>query len=994
MLRLHDAAFLKTTKTHESPSEGHDAFAIQGRSLRVFKLRALATVSVAALAASAFTGQSTYAQQTAQAEIGNIIVTGTRIVRDGYEAPTPLTVIGPELLEAQSTTGNVADTLNTMPVFALSASPASAQSGVSSGRQGLNTLNLRGLGGTRTLTLLDGQRSVPSLFSGEVDANNFPQQLLQRVDVVTGGASAVYGSDAVAGVVNFVLDKEFTGIKGEVSGGLTTYGDNRNFKASVAGGFPFSNDRGHVLLSGEIADQDGVYPGAGKRGWNRGGWGIMVNPNYTSANGEPEYLVRPEISLSNATHGGIIVSGPLRGTAFGEGGVPYQFNYGSIVNDPWMQGGDWQATEIRHDRSGSLEPAVLRRNLFARASYDVTDNINVFGQVSWAATRTYTYTWPAFQAGNGPTILSGNPFIPDSVQSQMDALGLVSFRIGSMNYDIPTVENYSRRATNRYVAGIDGSFSAFNSDWSWNAYFQHGATRSTNDAVGAISRAEYANAVDAVLDPNGNIVCRSTLTDPGNGCHPWNPLGTGVNGARPPGIFNIGNTDNAALNYITGTAHVNQRILQNVYAGSLQGEAFSTWAGPISIALSIEHRTERAKAVPDPNSGNWFTGNFQAFNEKLSVTEGAFETVVPIASDQPWAESLDLNAAVRATDYSSSGYVTTWKVGATYAPVNDVRFRITRSRDIRAPNFLELFASNNSGFRSAFDPFTGTIPQFFGRNQGNPNLDPEKGDTFEVGVVFQPSAFPGFSASIDYWDIDVSGSIGGANDDQILQFCFQGLQQFCGNIIRDAGGNITELIQSPFNLASEAISGIDFESSYSTPLDSIVSSWLGDVSFNGRATVYLKSNQNDGLGNPTIDTLGHGGQRLNGPPKWRLTASMSYTYDALSTSLTARAQSAMVIDNRNVECLSSCPAPVAGGHSIEDNSLPSAFYLDGSISYRFDVGASEIETFFNVRNLLNKDPGIVPQGPTDFTYVYPQSRGASGYDLLGRVMRAGVRFRM
>jgi iron complex outermembrane recepter protein len=931
--------------------------------------------------------QTATAQQAPAEEeqVEEVIVTGTRIIRDGYESPTPLTVIDMADLEAQSSTGNVADTLNMQPVFQVSQTPEGSSRGTSAGTQGTNVLNLRGLGPTRTLTLLDGQRSVPSLLNGSVDVNNFPQQLISRVEVVTGGASAVYGSDAVAGVTNFILDRTFTGLKSEASYGVSDYGDGANYLFNFAGGFPFADDRGHILLSGEVADADGIQPGAGDRGWNKGGWGIMVNPAYTPDNGEPRLLVRPEIALSNATHGGIIVSGPLRGTAFGEGGVPYQFNYGPITNDPWMQGGDWRASEIRHDRAGSLDPEVKRENMFGRVSYSVTDRVTVFAQLASSTTKTHTLPWPAFQAGNGPTILSGNPFIPATVQEQMDILGLDSFRIGSMNYDLPGTENLTRRQTDRFVLGADGDFDAFNTEWTWSAYFQRGETDSRNEISGNIRRAEYANAVDAVVGPNGSIICRIQLTNPDERCVAWNPLGTGVNGSTNPG-----ESDQAALQYVTGTASVDENIVQEIYSGTLTGSPFDIWAGPVSLAFNLEHRAEEASAKPDANSGNWFSGNFQAFDAKIDVTEFAIETVVPLA------ETLDFNAAARYTDYSQAGEVTTWKVGVTFAPIDQISLRSTWSRDIRAPNFLELFTNVNSGFRSAYDPFTDTIPQFFGRNRGNPNLIPEESETFEVGLVFSPEFLPGLRASIDYWDITVDEAIGGANDDQVLQFCFEGQQQFCDNIIRDSSGVIIELIQTPFNLAVQSISGIDFEATYSMSADSLVSTWPGEVTFNVRGTHFLESEVDDGLGGGPIDTLGHGGQRLNGPAEWGAIASLNYTNEAWRASLIGRAQSSQVIDNRNIECTSSCPPPPAGGgDTIEDNDLDGYFYLDASLAYAFDVGSdSQLEVFFNIRNLLNEDPGIVPQGPTDFTYVSPLSRGQSGYDLLGRMYRVGVRLSM
>ena len=973
--------------------------------------RLLATVSALALIPGAFVATQAFAQtasgnttaaqnaaaspDTGASDIEQVVVTGTRIIRDGYQAPTPLTVVSAQALSQASATANVADTLNTLPVFANSQTPEGSVSGISAATQGLNVLNLRGLGGNRTLTLFDGQRSVPSLFSGEVDVNNFPEQLIQRVETVTGGGSAVYGSDAIAGVVNFILDKKFTGTKVEVSGGRTTYGDDKSYKVAISEGFGFADNRGHVLLSGEIANRDGVTPGDNGRSWNYAGWGVVVNPLYgtgtTSAAQQPagvaqstsvpQYLVRPQVSLSNATHGGIIISGPLRGTYFGEGGVPYQFNYGPITNDPWTIGGDWRSTEIRHDRSGTLEPANRRRNLFGRFSYDVTDSVNVYTQLAWGDNNTFTSAWPPFQAGNGPTILSGNPFIPASVQAQMTALGLPSFRIGSMNYDLPNVANYVNRATQRIVVGASGKFGLFNDTlWSWNAYYQYGRTRSETDVHDVVQTARYALAVDAVRAPNGEIVCRSTLTNPNNGCVPWNPLGTGVN-------------TQAGLNYVTGISTVVQTLNENIFAASVTGEPFNDWAGPVSFALSAEHRNDKAGGVPS-GGGPWFAGNFSAFSASNKVTEGSLETVVPLAKEAPFAQSLDLNAAIRVTDYEFSGTVETYKVGLVWAPLDSVKFRGTYSKDIRAPNFNELFAVGNSGQRSAFDPFTGTIPQYFGATRGNPNLKPEEGKTAEFGVVFQPSFLQGFSASVDYWSIKLTGAIASPNDNQTLQFCFNGQTDFCKNIHRDANGVVDQVVLTPFNLASQKRSGIDVEISQQKPLGDWVSSWDGTISARILGTYYLSSKQDDGLGGGEYSTLEDEGQLLVGPPKWRLTSNLNYSLGGFTGALIARMQSAGKIDARYIECQTNCPvsSTATNAITIEDNHIAGAFFLDGSLSYDFQLGErASLETFFNVRNILNRAPPYVPQGPTDFTYVYPLSKG---FDLLGRQFLAGVRLKM
>ncbi|RZA28168.1 MAG: hypothetical protein EOP02_08240, partial [Proteobacteria bacterium] len=245
----------------------------------------------------------------APAEEGTpIIVTGSRIASDGYDSPTPLTVIGEEAL-AQSANDSIRQSLSTLPVFQGGISTTDGAGVPSFNQAGLSTLELRNLGGNRTLILFDGQRTVPSTSVGIVDIDNFPEQLIERVEVVTGGASAVYGSDAVAGVVNFVLDTDFTGVRGEISGGVTSYGDGENYKIALSAGTSFADGRGHILVSGERTENAGIVDGNGDREWARSTLNYIVNPAYTSSNGEPEFLLRDNVFLSTATHGGIITSG-------------------------------------------------------------------------------------------------------------------------------------------------------------------------------------------------------------------------------------------------------------------------------------------------------------------------------------------------------------------------------------------------------------------------------------------------------------------------------------------------------------------------------------------------------------------------------------------------------------------------------------------------------------------------------------------------------------
>lgn len=931
------------------------------------------------LVAATLAAHSAYAQ-TAQLE--EIVVTGTRIIRDGYEAPTPLTVVGLEEIQTTAT-ANIGDFVNTLPAFAGSNTPTGSTNSVSPGTAGLNALNLRNLGLNRTLVLLDGQRSVGANLTGNVDINDFPQSLVSRVDVVTAGASAAYGSDALSGVVNFILDKQYTGLKGEASGGITTYGDDRSFQVYLTGGTGFAGGRGHLLINGEVSGVDGI-PYA-DRDWNLEGWQFMTNPAYTRTNGQPERLLLPKVGLSNQIVGGIVTSGPLKGTAFGPAGAPYQFNYGDLVFDPDMRGGDWNSSQAHAQLKFALDPKQTRQSAFTRISYNVTDSVEVFAQFAWAHAGNES---PCCPMNAISTIRADNAFIPAATALQMQSLGLTSLSIGSMNFDLPRVFTHHERRLNRNVIGASGSFDAFNAAWNWDAYFQNGVSRQTNRAKNVWSTSHLALALDAVRHPTtGAIVCRSTLANPGNGCVPYNLFGIGVN-------------SDAAVHFVQGQggfAYRNERFTQNVYAGTIRGEPFSIWAGPVSLAFGVEHRSEAVTGIADEISSRngWFAGNFLATHGSYTVTEGFVETVVPLAQDAPWAKALDLNAAVRATDYSLSGYVSTWKVGATYSPVDAIRIRVTRSRDIRAPNLAELFSTGGgAAARSILNPFNNNASEIYtGSTPGSLDLKPEKSDTTGIGVVLQPTSLPGLSASVDYWNLNIKDAIGSLAFQQIVDNCFIGNQEMCSVITFAPNSRvITHIVATPFNLITQIARGIDFEGSYRVPLDAIIADWSGNLTVRLLATHYLKNYSSNGINIPT-DSVGE--NFVAGPPNWRWTGSVNYALDPVSVTISARGVSAGVYNNSFIECTTGCPPSTVDNRTVNDNHIDGALYFDAAFAYKFALGdgGTEMEAFVNVKNIADKDPPVVAVGPGGNAFRSPAANNLL-YDVIGRQFRAGLRFRM
>jgi len=926
-----------------------------------------------------------YAQAPADAAaVDEVVVTGSRVVRDGYESPTPVSVVGRDEI-SRSATPNIADYVNTLPALSGSSTPTTTSNTVGQGRQGINGANLRGIGLVRTLTLLDGRRVGGATNDGVVDISELPQQLVQRVDVVTGGASASYGSDALSGVVNFVLDTKFTGIKGEISGGETTYGDNKNWKAALSYGAGFANDRGHVLLSGEASHEDGIYR-PGNRGWTEANWGFINNPTYTATNGQPRVLRRQDIVLSTAGFGGGITCAvnstcaSLRGIAFGPGGTPYTIVPGPIVSDPIMSGGTQGDNSIRNNQDNSMVPKQNRNNLFARVSYDITDDWNVFAEGMWAHLDTDTRYFSG-QLATGLTVRPDNPYMPADIANRIRALNLASVPFGTIKGDNPTSGAHAEHGYSRVVAGVDGSVNAFGADWKVGGYYQYARATLSNTATNATRLPNFMQAIDAVRAPNGSIVCRSTLTNPTDGCVPYNVFGTGVNSA-------------AQIAYVTGNPNQHSVFKQNVISLNIAGEPFSIWAGPVSLAFGVEHRTESAHGVADAitqaATANWDTTGGLPTIGSYKVSDAYIETVVPLAQDTPWAVSLNVNAAARAVKYDT-GTFATWKLGAEYVPVMGVRFRGVASRDVREANLADRFAGvfqNQGSFADPNNNNANTTAR--GLNSGNPDLDPEIGRTYSGGVVFQPVFLPGFNASVDYYKVSIKDAIGSLSQQQIVNLCFAGNQDACALITRTpAGPSQYDIRVRPLNLASENTKGLDIEASYRFNVEDLLAGVNGVFTLRGLATHYISYTVNPGLPGSIVT------QRAGavGLPSWRYQASINYLNGPLSLTATMRGVSSGVVNNNFIECQSACPASTTDNPTYDDIGVAAATYFDLAASYKFGAD-KQYELFFNVRNVLNKDPAVVPAGPTGHAAWWNQPINSAQYDVLGRVFGAGFRFKM
>lgn len=944
-------------------------------------------VAVMAIAAPAAAQQAQAAAEPAaeEADAAIITVTGSRIARTGYDAPTPVSVVTEAELKAEPQ-ANIGDYVNTLPSVRGSQSSSTNSGSLSNGQAGIATVNLRNLGAARTLVLIDGQRSVASTPVGFVDTQTVPQGLIKGVEVVTGGASSAYGSDAVAGVINFSLNREFTGLRAEYEFGITDYGDTPNHTFRITSGFDFGGGRGKVLLAGDYFTQKGVD--TYDRPWQKSGFFQIDNPAFVAGNGQPERLVGSGIGTYQFTPGGIINTGPLTGTYFGSivngQATLNQFNYGPRRGQ-WMVGGDYLIGREGHWNSNSLSPHEERGNLFGRLSYEVSPAFTPFVQYSYSA-----YSGQSFYQqtpSTGITIQRDNAFLPTALVNQMTTLNLSSISIGTSNNGFAAAGSDNQRQVYRFVAGADGELEVAGGSWKYAAYYQVGITNAREKLTNTWLNSRVTLAQDAVRAPAGNaagfaagtIVCRSTLTAPANGCVPLNRIG-------------IGGVTQAAINYVMNDGAQPERLQtlrQDVASINIStNDLFETWAGPVSFATGGEWRRERVDGYVDPqfNSG-WLYGNYLVTKGSYDVKEAFVETVVPLA------KGLDFNGAVRVTDYSTSGSVTTWKAGATWQVIDDFKLRVVRSRDIRAPNLNELFAPGTARTNTVNVLQPGgaqRTDQFLEQITGNTTLQPEVALTWGVGGVFTPSFLPGFAASVDYFDIDLSGAISTITAQTTTTLCLeQNRQDLCQFITFNgtpgAASPITSIRLVPFNFASVKVRGLDLEASYRFDLGG------GKATLRGLVSHYIDNIIDNGI-DVARDLAGQNAGGADATPTWNYRLTANYELDSWSFNLIGRGFSGGVYDNNFIECTTGCPASTPQARTINDNQIAGQWYVDASITKKVKLGGSKVDLFLYVRNLLNSDPVLVGNGPTgNNTPAYPMTN-RNLYDVLGRVYRMGVRF--
>ncbi|HHX83007.1 MAG TPA: TonB-dependent receptor, partial [Pseudomonadaceae bacterium] len=922
--------------------------------------------------------------------------------------------------------------LNQLPAFRPSTTPTT--NGWGSFNVGAQIVNLRGLGVNRNLVLVDGRRFAPVTREGTVDLNLIPSGLVQRTDVVTGGASAAYGSDAVAGAVNIILNKTLTGIKGQVDFGHSAEGDGDNTHLSLAGGTPFADGRGHFVIGGEYDKQQGIGD-CFTRDWCQGGI-VITNSGPGAVAGQPAFVRSATGGGFIANPGGVITgltngspaTLPIR-NLFGTGAIsfdnqgrPIPYTLGLPAAGITAAGGDvFSAFE-----TAQLQVPVERHTLFAHADYEFSDRLRGFvegslGHVSGDVLQSRYFGAPLF-------IFPDNPYIPTEIRELISPASAAPSGVrpnnGAAAFNMAVLgqrrgDSSSEVDTYRLTFGLDGDFA---DGWRWDAYYQFadterhqqvvdnmvtGASRVINrPGSGGVSNpdalAYWSWATDPVYDPadaalpesQRRIVCRAAISpDPAlrnaaADCAPFNPFGAGQ-------------ASDAALDYVYRTLVEDIDISQHVVAANVQGTVASLWAGDLTMATGVEYRKDETELAHDNFSNSFaYFQNFGAdYAAEQEVYEAYVETELPLVVGASWADSLVLNAAARRTRYEISGVggfnqaassndigATTWKLGLLWDATDWLRLRATRSRDIRAPNFNELFQASASTFASVVNRFVPGDPAQFpvGLSGGNPQLNAERAITTTYGMVVQPSEgwLTGVRFSADYYDIKVNGYIGTPGGSQnIVDRCFYYNEPLtCPLIVFGPDDSLAEIRNVNVNLQSLRSEGVDLEVAYSLPAANLLSSLPGELSARLLSS-HVITNETTLFG-VIIDRAGETGG--SGTPDWLTSMFLTWQMDRFSTTWTGRYISSGILNAQWIGPDNPAWDP-SQPLTVNDNKVSSAFYMNLAASYNFDVGdESSLQLFGSINNLADRTPPSAPslQYPTNPVY----------FDQIGRSYRIGVRF--
>ncbi len=927
-----------------------------------------------------------------------IVVTGSRIRRPDLESASPVAVVDSQQIQSQGIV-NTQDLLQKLPQVGIPGLSRTNSNFLTSGN-GVATINLRNLGDSRTLVLVNGRRFVPGVAGTSiVDVNNIPADFVDRIEVVTGGASAIYGSDAIAGVVNYVLKTDMKGIVARAQYGVTSRGDNPNYTASITGGTTFGeDDRGSIILNGTYSKDLGLL--SSKR--------AISAQDCSAAGCGPQsyssYAAQGRFELRNAS-----------GASTNAGGFAsnlFTFNPDNSVVTGFPSGYGFNRNAVRR-----ISTPVERYLAAGAAQYKFSDAVTAFLEGTYAKTKSSSQIEAlALDSINdvGVGYAIDNPYIPASIRQQIIARnsdGIASNDVTSIAFRRRQNEVFSRSNTNsrdtfRIAGGFRGDISP---KWHYEVSGVYGQLKD-NTASQDIDITKYANALDAVTDASGAIVCRDAAARAA-GCSPIN-------------LFGYNTASAAASAYVRSDVPRSVAIknTQFVANASVNGSLFALPYGDVQVAFGGEYRREKSSENWDAltnaglNSGNQTPDTVGKFN----VKEAFGEIDIPLLKDLPFVNSLSLQGAARYSDYSTIGTVFSWNAGGEYSPVRGLRFRGNYAVANRAPNIGELFSSASETFPSVQDPCdgvtatsTGTyasacrqipaiaaavrnggtfqytladIQSINGFDGGNRNLTEEKAKTITAGAVIAPDQIRGLSLTVDYFNIKLDNAIGIVPRATSIQQCLLTSQpQFCNNVLRDNNtGFIRTVNAQNINISATKTSGIDVNLRYGRALG-LAADDRFDLNVLYTHTISYKSQSdpaapvNSGVGN----------LEFGGVFRDKVNATASYSVGPFSANWTATYLSPMVdtIRSEFAEFSDSLPADIAA-----HNEIKSRIYHDVQLRARVGEESRQMEMFFGVTNLFDRKPPKL-EDTVFYGTITGTTTAADIYDPIGRRFYVGAQVR-
>jgi iron complex outermembrane receptor protein len=902
---------------------------------------ALAAASAPALGQTSLAGATAGSQTTEETRATSgappenlIVVTGSRIARAGFDTVQPALVVDAEQIETRGYT-NISEALDALPAFGVpDANVVGLQSSFGPGQTFVDFFSL---GSQRTLTLVNGRRFVSSntasifgpVDSGsQVDLNVIPTKLIDRVETVAVGGAPIYGSDAIAGTVNFILKRDYEGIELDAQQGLSSRGDAREYRIRGLAGQNFAGGRGNITVSGEYVKSDGLVYNDRRQTREARFFVSSADPNSPFA----QVLIRNR-RLPSLSQFGVPLTDdfiPLspsqvvdletnpnvqnaagQALAFDPAGnlVPIDFGQGTGDLTVASGGSGFSLADV-----SSLQAETERYLATALVSYELTDNVRLFGEGWYSNTKGVNlvdqpvYNTALFDEAGG---LSGNIVVPlsnpflspaarETIAASLDLDGdgvpdSDSFYLGRANTDL-----YSGRAEGevelfRFVGGLDGTLELGDRTYSWELAANYGRSKARG-RIPELVQQNFLNATDVVLDPAGNIICR-----PGAASAPIETLSSTC---APLNLFGQQVSPEAAA-YITTIARPRSVNEQRVLTASVTGPLFTLPGGEVSMALGYENRREETdfdpgdfyelalgRSIPITPIGGSFTTN-EIFGELL----------IPIVSadmDVPFVSLLEVQGAGRWVDHSIAGSDFTWTAGGRYAPIPDLTFRGNFTRSIRSPAITEAFSPTAQAFDTADDPCdasfvnsgpnpatraancaAGGLPPDFQSNiveftseisvAGNPDLENEKADSWTVGAVLRPSAVPNLTLAVDWVDIKLTNAVVTLDAEQTMEACYDAAEfpnDFCGRIDRDAAGQVTFIRTGYVNAARLDFEGLTTELAWSIPVPALGAN--SSVTLAGNYLYVKKLEERVGTGD--IDTI----RGEIGDPRHSFTASITY----------------------------------------------------------------------------------------------------------------------